>query len=411
MKHRIQKIIGCALLLALSICGAAGAQAQETITLTPTLIEEAVCDARALALPGEAMLLYGQQPSETPPHTDAYAVAVDGAGQRLWSLRIGEAQADNRFSAAWMLPDGRILLKLSNRDGTWGTQYYLVSAAGAVQGMLPADHIRGDAIDTGVHETLQPVPGGYLGGGVSFIDGAFDRMRDAVDIAHFDEALGLRWRITSDAFLGANLPIARAAADGFLLAGSQTVVIDPVKGTVAGHPYAVKLDQAGEIVWQYHGHDWAVAAIGDLWPTADGGALFTTNRDPSLPAPAPAVNAATLSKLDASGQLAWMRQYLQSDGYAGFGSLVPYGAGYLLVGYPEGETLPSILHVSATGDVLGQFELALPPHEFPDLTLIPLADGGVLLSGNVVNYGTPNEWGSREMASSTPYYLRIDEPQ
>lgn len=323
------------------------------------------------------------------PRSDAYAVAVDKEGKRLWSLRLSDPQSENYFTSAWLLKDGRIMLKFNDVIGEFGSQYFIISLEGEVQEMLPAYKTK----EYGVYEMLVPMHDGFFGGGMNMDFGGFGSMLDSVNFTYFNDALDMQWRNGSEEYL-ASFMVAREATDGILLGGSIWLSYIPDQPYLiqAGQqvPIASKLDLEGNTVWTYIGHELSEGGAGTICETKDGGAVFLTLYDPTVPTAYNEPGSATLVKLDDKGELEWVNQVGEYQLYS-LTDLVPYGEGYLIMGYffSADDTLTNVvLYVSDDGELLksafvdvGESSAA---NFYANTSLVSAPDGDVYLYGATV---------------------------
>lgn len=350
-----------------------------------------------LPLPDGNVLLYGtfmyedmgMEPSYTndfdvrPARSDAYAIALDPDGNRIWSLRLGDPQAQNLFEQAWMMSDGRILMKYYNSFGTWGTQYYFVSLAGEVQEMLPS--FRAKAY--GVSGTLMPVAEGFLGGGqVEMESGSIGPLLQRGNIVLLDDAMEMIWHNEDPALKGGNFFVRKEAEEGYLLSGGKMRIDDPNNWNMVLWPAVLKLSDAGETVWLYEGHQQAFGVAADIMEIEDGGVLFVSNVDPTVPTAYESVATGTLTRLDSAGNHVWTKEYLQSHGFSSFTQIVPYRAGHLLLGALD-DGRWGLLETDAEGNAGDVF--ALPSFEdtwHVYVGAVAAPDGSVYVYGNQTEY-------------------------
>ncbi len=344
------------------------------------------------------------------PRQDAYAVAVNRRGERKWSLRLGDPQSGNGFARAWLLPDERILLLFYTPYGGWDSQYYIVSKEGEVREMLPGYK----AGELGLLETLQPVHGGYFGGGYEVADHALGVMYAETNFTFFDENLNVVWQNKSEAYIPGSYGCVRETGDGFLIGGARYPGLDrddpgmnPVVGAAA---VVTKIGLDGETIWTYEGHEFSMTGASDILPTADGGALFLTGFDPTRATPYDAKETTTFVKLDADGALEWVKQ---NDGriLSSISGFVPYQDGYLLSGQLVGDAQScAVLYVSADGTLLQRVDVELEgtgdAYVYSALAAAP--DGNVYVYGSWTT--TQSELaGMDSKPECTLFYLSMDE--
>lgn len=335
------------------------------------------------------------------PRSDAYAVATDGDGKRLWSLRLSDPQSVNSFTEARLLDDDRILLKFPDNIGEFGTQYYIVSQEGEVQEMLPSYKAK----EYGVKDMLIPMHGGYFAGGYYFDQDAYATMFGPTNFTFFDEDLNMLWRYESDDYMASSMEVTEAS-DGFLLGGSiwPNYIPDQPMLFQAGQqvPVALKLDLEGNLVWTYIGHELSEGGASILYDTGDGGAMFLTSYDPTVPTAYEDAVKPTLVKLDNKGQVEWVKRIEGLDLY-NTGELVPFGEGYLVSGYTtENDVMQNyVLYLSKDLELI---ETAIVDAGESDAllfsvycSLVPGYDGKVFLQGMTVE--------------SEDYYAGMDNPQ
>lgn len=323
------------------------------------------------------------------PRSDAYAVAVDKEGNRLWSLRLSDPQSENGFGSAYLLKDGRIMLQFIDRVGEFGTQYYIVSLEGELQEMLPAYKAK----EYGVYEMLQPMHDGFFGGGMQVDQDAFGAMYNGANFTYFDDALDMRWRNESEEY-AAGFMEAREATDGILIGGSVYLNYIPnlpyLNQAPQPVPIASKLDLEGNTLWTYTGHELCTGSLRPLFETKDGGAVFLTQFDPTVPTAFDVQEKATLVKFSGKGELEWVKQ-MEAYGFYGIPDVVPYGDGYLVAGcrYADDDTVSNLVfYVSEDFELLKSalVDVGEPTaaNFYAYITFVSAPDGDVYLYGATV---------------------------
>ncbi len=339
-----------------------------------------------------------------PQRMDAYAIALDAEGKRLWSLRIGDPQSEvNSFQSAWRMDDGRILLRYFNSIGDFGSHYFIVSQDGEVEEMLSTKKLR----DAGIADTARWFPEGILGGGYEVEDGAISWMTENSALVLLDQDLNEKWRIEDELLLGGRyFSAARSTGDGFLLSGHTNQ-------NESDHPAVIKVSLDGKIEWRYVGHKYAIGDVADIWPTPDGGALFISWCDPSVPTQSGEMGSSWLTKLNADGTHAWSKSFGEGNGFTGFMGMYPLGDGFLLAGGVEADApnVGGLLYIDAEGNVLGQAKVELPIQEEGWYGAMQLAGGP---EGSVYVYGTQGYMGTDENGASVyggsrAYHVKVDE--
>lgn len=348
------------------------------------------------------------------PMQDAYAVAIDKQGERKWSLRISDPQSVNGFPYAWLLPDGRIMLWYYDPMGEWGSQYYIVSKEGEIQEMLPAYKVK--AYD--VAESLKPMHGGFFGGGVHVEDGGIGAMYDEVNLAFFDENLDLLFKVQPGDYLPGSYQVVEAS-DGFLIAGTRYTGFDrsdpSFNQIMRLTPIVVKVGLDGETIWTYEGHEYSATGVSIIFPTADGGALFLSEYDPSTPTLFDDPNTGALTKLDANGKLEWVRQSPEEpfSNFKSIPNILPYREGYLLSGIlnDDAETY-AVLYVSADWTPIQRIDLMLEKPEALNFSmyvgLVAAPDGNVFAHGSIITSETELA-GMDEKPDCRLFYLSMDD--
>lgn len=337
-----------------------------------------------------------------PQRTDAYAIALNKEGKRLWTLRIGDPQTEiNSFQRVWRMEDGRLLLRYYDSIGSWGTQYYIVNQDGKIDEMLSSRKLR----EAGILESAQYFPEGYLGGSYEMEWGGVSQMREDSAIVFLDRDLSEQWRLSDPALVGASLYMpARRTGDGFLLYGC---IGKPGGGTYI--PTALKVSLDGEITWQFLGHKYAVGSIEDAWPTADGGALCINAVDLMAATPIKVQYEGMLTKLNADGTHAWSQSYGDSHGVEMFQGMHPMGEGFLL-SCSQKDGSYALMYVNALGEVLGFASLPLLSGEKAEYTSIFLAEGqngGVYVFGNETYYEENGEGAIWSFRNERTYYALV----
>lgn len=315
---------------------------------------------KLLPLSDDAVLLYGSfQYSDMlmeeslnggydrdMPRTDAYAIALDKAGARMWSLRLSDPESENEFTNAWITEDNRIMLKFNDRIGDWGTQYYIISQEGDVQEMLPAYK----STDAGINETLRPVGDGILGGGLSSDYQGYGPMENHVNIAFFDHNMNKVWSIDDERLLGAELWADCEVDGGIVMVGGivDLTTITPSSPWYA-MPLSIMVNAKGEIVWEYRGHEDAVGPFQGVCSTNDGGVLLTGWADPTEETLFNESDKGTITKLDDVGNHVWTKQYYDDYGFLYFDSIIAYKDGYVASGFADEQGNIALLYFDTMG--------------------------------------------------------------
>lgn len=313
---------------------------------------------------------------QMPEKSEAYAMAIDSDGKRIWSLRFGDPQAYNDFQNAWRLEDGRILLRYLNRFGEWGSHFFIVSADGVVEEMLPTNKLR----EAGKLETFRWMGDGFFGGGYQFTeDGAISAMTSDDEILFVNEDYSVAWRLQDPSLVGANTyeGVQRTADGGFVIGGS--IYSEDWTRAV---PSVLKLTKDGEIGWRFSGHEYAMVGVGNVWPTADGGVIFAASGDPLEPTPIDGGYKGTLVKLNDQGEHEWTRFY-DAEGFEGIEALHPLGDGYLAAGPGDQYKIHQVMYVDAAGEPLwiGKLPFIEDDNSYAYMQMEAAPEGGVYVYG------------------------------
>jgi len=347
--------------------------------------------------------MFGVGYETTPPRTDAYAVAVDAEGKRLWSLRIGDPQTEsNGFAKGWRMEDGRILLLYQNMNGTFGSHYYIISPDGEVDGMLSTKRLR----EEGVVCNLQYFQEGFLGGGVRLDSGVFGRMEEGDQIVLLDNDLNTLWNYRHPDLEGTLLySAARQPGDGFLLYGNRSCH----DGDLV--PMAVKMSLTGERLWLFEGHHYAIGWVDDALPTDDGGALLVMSVDPTVPTPYDDVPfRGVLVKVSGTGEAEWVKTYDQY-GITYFSSMLPMGNGLLIKGTMKdvGDSFSALIYLDETYEAVSFARLPLGEGDWREYAYLAAGpDGSIYVyGGEYLLEDTENgEWKAAERRA---VFAKVDE--
>lgn len=331
------------------------------------------------------------------PRTDAYAVALDESGNRLWSLRICDPQSENEFAAAWILPDDRIMLKFNDRIGEWGTQYYIVSQTGEVQEMTPSFKAK----EYGVNETLRPLRDGILGGGLGSDHAGYGPMETAVNITFFDYNMNVVWNVDDDTYIGAEFLAECEVKDGIVLAGG---IVDLEASTTSqpwyAVPIAIKVDSNGEVEWEYRGHEYAVGPFQGTCATDDGGVLLSGWVNPTEPTAFDDSGKGTITKLNAEGKLVWSRQYFDDYSFESLDSIISYKDGYVAAGYTDNQKTIALLYLDSAGNPIEKIVMDVDA-DTSYLQLIANEYGSFLYGAGITMRDETTT------SSSTPFHLPL----
>ncbi len=344
---------------------------------------------------------YDERHESPPERTAAYLTKLDKDGRWQWVKRVADAFAFNNFQQICRLPDGRLLAKWMNYDGTWGSHYYILNDAGEVDEMLPTRTLR----EAGVETSVRPVSDGYIAGGYTH-EGAVSSMTGESVIVRYGADMRELWRLSDDRLAGRMYLEMFETEDGYVFYGEIAA-----EGMGRGIPSAMKVTGDGQIAWQYNGHKYASAPVNGACGTPDGGVLFTGGNNPAEGAPFGTENAGWLTKLSRDGAVEWSRSYAE-HGVIGTYDILPLGEGYLLtVSFETENREVSALYVDADGEPVGYFTLTFPAGEtsaFGALREGP--DGSAVLFGGFERYERMED---ERGVSLTPvqgdaYYVRID---
>lgn len=368
-----------------------------------------------LALEGGGVLLAGtyeyfdQQMEESfdieheelQARTDAYAIALDAAGERLWSMRLGDPQADANSFYAYRLADGRHLLRYFGYDGHFGPSYFVVNQKGQVDSMLSSRALK----ELGVLYTLSAHGDALYAGGMTFDGSAFLQMEKQDQLMKLDSSLAPVWAIDNPFGMAATLEGCVTTEDGVIWYGGMGGLDEGAR------PALVKVSHAGEVLYVYDdANPYAVGAVNGVAPLADGGLLFISNVDPREATPFETVENSYLCFVDAEGTLVDVKGYQAEWGIESFGAIHAFADGYVLAGTMEDTIQVGLLYADAQGEVLGMAKLQGRNGDMTSYTTVSFAEskgGKLYVYGNEEDvFHDPNERHGVITRQET-YYIEI----
>lgn len=176
-----------------------------------------------------------------------------------------------------------------------------------------------------------------------------------------------------------------AADDGYVLAGSSS------SGSAGGADgWVWRLDAAGDIVWQFTYGGAAVDELKAVVATADGG-FAVAGETWSFGA---ALSDGWLLKLDSSGGVLWQKRYgdLLADGWLALQATAD--GGVIVAGYTDsvgtGGQDAWVMRLDAAGDVLWQTAYGGVDADRAE-ALLPLIEGGFVVTGVTESFGAGHE--------------------
>jgi len=318
---------------------------------------------------------------------DAIAMRLDASGALLWTIRLGDPQADNHFSPLGLLPDGRILLSFWAEDSSFGDRLFIVGLDGVVEEMLPW---RTMAAHFPPRSMMFMPQSGYLGGDSTVVDFYYDYHTgplgrryhtESQEMALLDFDLSEVWRfdlLPLDSIV--NDYLAAQVSDGIVLLGMTWE---------SACTSLVKLDGlTGEVLWQLtdepRGNRSLSHGAYGLAETPEGELLFTgafLEPGRTLDGGEPFV---TLTKITADGAHVWTKRYEDMDLLLLY-NIVPFKNGYVMRGIRQSSWNSFLfLYVDADGELLGTLaigEEADRTSVWPLLAAAP--DGTVYIAGSI----------------------------
>lgn len=325
---------------------------------------------------------------------DAFAMRMAPDGEVIWTLRLGDPQADNYFRTVGTLPDGRILMDFRADDSTFGDRCFIIGLDGVVEDMLSwrdlAEHYSPRSI------MFMP-QSGYLGGDSTVVDDYYDQRTGRYDEAYstydrvmtlLDFDMNVVWQ-QDFASLGDGIGNndAMEGKDGIYLYGSEgSNAMAADKEQYLGYTSVLKLDKdTGEILWHltdaprddHYGAN-------RLLETQDGGLLFIGAYLPDGEVYEVGDQIRTLTRLSPEGEHLWTKRYDLPDNLW-LRDIVPFEDGYVLVG-SRWSAFDSymLIYVRADGEPLGTLTFEETQERAVSMLVLDAAqDGKVYLSGTV----------------------------
>lgn len=339
--------------------------------------------------------------------SEAYAIALDAQGERLWSIRLGDPQSHINSFHGTQLQDGRYLLKLSAHCGQFEHSYFIVNQMGEVEEMLPNDTLH----ELGAKGTLSARGDAFYAGGAIYSLGAYSPMGEKDQIMKLDADLSPIWALDNpfgmDAYLWYGDTMCVPLDDGTLWYGRY--------GSRGGtmRPGLFKVSHEGELLWMYDdAHEDAMSWYVEALPLEGGGVLFACDVDPREATPPERDEYVYLCWLDETGDLVNVKGYRNETGIGLFQTLHAFADGFVMAGSVESEAGIEfvLLHLDRDGEVLGMAKLPIRTAEqdaYASISFSESKDGKLYAYGIEYVNSHNEEDNTYDFACHEIYYVEI----
>ena len=307
---------------------------------------------------------------------DMYLFKTDASRNVIWEKHIG-GSGNQAGHAIKPTSDGGYVIVGSTSNSASGSGVYLVKTD--AEGSLLWERTLSNIVGQGVKDIIQTGDGGFLMTGISRAQGSSSDLL----LIRTDENGNVIWEKnmgTSNEDTGYTL---QQASDGHYLVGGTYNY-----GFNTGQPYMIKIDDAGDIIWEKPAAD-GLKIVKSLQETSDGGIIwagqdgFSTSHWHGM-----------ITKTDADGNVEWSRKFyepgilfneIQCVRQTSDGGFVICGqmdaSGYSSTGH----RLIFVIKTDATGNVVwtkSDYALNSKTGNAYDIQQTP--DGGYILAGYIV---------------------------
>jgi hypothetical protein len=311
-----------------------------------------------------------------------WVVKLDAVGNIVWQKSYGGAMGDGAASIRQTPDGGYIVAGYTWSFGAGSYDAWLLKLDGV--GNVVWQRTYGTTGLDGIYDVKTTPDNGYIVAGSA--DWGGSGSSDAW-VMKLDSAGNIVWqKLYGGSGVDEVESIEMTADGGYIAAGSTSSF-----GAGTFDAWVLKLDASGSVVWQktYGGgrEDYA----NSVRPTIDGGYIVAgTTNSPEI-----GLGAGWVFKLDASGNVVWAKTY-RGSGYIRLGQLPP-GGGYILAGSIqfgiEGQYHGLVLRLDANGNIVWQDAYGSTDYDML-FTVEPTSDGGYIAAGgsNSSGPGTSDAW-------------------
>lgn len=341
-------------------------------------------------------IVAGNRYSPNPP--DAWVFKVDNRGNLVWQSNFGDPSHGGFARSIQLTPDGGYLIAGTSRRGRtpqdWSVDRAMVAkldSAGAIVWQ------RIYAEEGYVLSSLEvTADGGFIAVGYQpiAVSGRTNGM-----VLKVDSAGATTWRKKLGDPIGeySYVNAVRQTADG----GYVVAATLSAPGTEGWDAWVLKLDRAGDVIWQKTyggpGQDW----VADMQTTTDGGFVLGGSTDSY----GSGANDFWILKLDASGTIVWQKTYggPRDDGVASI--RLAADGGYIVAGstnsFGAGGRDALVMKLDAEGNIIWQWTYG---GAFDDIAMViqPAPDGGYIVAGTA---GLPD---ATSPYSTNAWLLKLD---
>ena len=277
-----------------------------------------------------------------------------------------------------------------NENSRGGYDYWILKFDNS--GNIQWQRTLGGSEDDYLRKIIQTSDNGFLVLGYSSSDISGDKTENSLGgtdywILKLDEAGNIMWQNTIGSNENDTVSDVEQAADGsFLIGGTASSEISGDK-TVVGNVWILKLDTNGNIIWQ-KGYDFfANSLLSNAKLTNDGGFIISGSGTPGV------FSDYIVSKLNINGGSMWEKIY-GGDGEDFLTNFILTGdGGYMAIGQSDSNASGDktedsqgyqdywVLKLDSSGNIMWQNTIGGASGDIP-LTVIETSDGGYFISGS-----------------------------
>jgi len=311
-------------------------------------------------------------------YDNGWVLKLDDAGDVIWQKTYGGASGDRTYYIQ-QTSDGRyIAVGETASFGAGSSDLWVLKLddAGNVEWQKTYG---GSALDAG-YRIQQTSDGGYIVAGVagSFGAGSLDFW-----VLKLDGVGNVEWQKTYGGPGYEFMHSFQQTSDGGYIAAGQTLSF----GAGLSDLWVLKLDDAGNVEWQKTYGGSAIDVAYSFQQTSDGGYMVVGHTS--------SFGAGDFDlwvlKLDSAGDVVWQKTYGGSAGDYGWYIKRTFDSGYIVVGttysFGAGDSDLWVLKLDSAGDVVWQKTYGGPTREYWHTNIQQRSDGSYLVAGHTYSFG------------------------
>jgi len=331
----------------------------------------------ALATPDGGYVVAGYTNSFSPGTIAAWLLKLDANGEVVWQKIYSGPYFGIYPNSVELAADGGYIVA-ADLWATGGEANVWVAKLDANGNLAWQKSYGGNAVDIS-RNAIATADGGYAiaASTGSFALGSFD-----VWVLKLDSAGNIVWQKAYGGYADDQAGVIRATRDGgYVIAGYAGAFPAPGRKSA----WLLRIDASGNVLW----HNAYAGALGDtvaqdVRPTPDGGYIVAGYRYST----GPGLTDALLLRLDAAGNIVWQKTYGGINHDAANSVLATSDGGFVVAGYTEFPALDHawVFKVDASGDLLWQRTYAGGTDERL-LSVRAAGDGGYIVAGDTRSFG------------------------